>query len=123
MPRFKQLNAEYAKAPEVTRQRLYLETMQQVSNTSKVMVDARARATCCICRSTRSSVRPVLPPRLLLPLVMRRLHRASRPQPTRTKRHRNSRKHPRWNEGAAIRRHRGTAMSACAVTGRGADHA
>jgi len=42
--RFKQLNAEYAKAPEVTRQRLYLETMQQVySNTSKVMVDAKGQ--------------------------------------------------------------------------------
>ena len=64
MPRVsKQLNAEYAKAPEVTRQRLYLETMQQVySNTSKVMVDAKGRATCCICRSTRSSVRPVRRP-------------------------------------------------------------
>ena len=28
--RFKQINAEYAKAPEVTRSRMYLETMQQV---------------------------------------------------------------------------------------------
>jgi len=42
--RFKQLQVEYAKAPEVTRQRLYLETMQQVySNTSKVMVDAKGQ--------------------------------------------------------------------------------
>ncbi|HEX5804125.1 MAG TPA: FtsH protease activity modulator HflK [Azospira sp.] len=42
--RFKQLYAEYAKAPEVTRQRLYLETMQQVyANTSKVMVDAKGQ--------------------------------------------------------------------------------
>lgn len=40
--RFKQILAEYAKAPEVTRQRLYLETLQQVyTNTSKVMVDAK----------------------------------------------------------------------------------
>ena len=40
--RFKQVYAEYAKAPEVTRQRLYLDTMQQVlSNSSKVMVDAK----------------------------------------------------------------------------------
>ena len=40
--RFKQVVAEYAKAPEVTRQRLYLDTMQQVySSTSKVMVDAK----------------------------------------------------------------------------------
>ncbi len=40
--RFSKLYYEYAKAPEVTRQRLYLETMQQVfANTSKVMVDTR----------------------------------------------------------------------------------
>ncbi|MDD3353764.1 FtsH protease activity modulator HflK [Zoogloea sp.] len=43
--RFKQVYAEYAKAPEVTRQRLYLDTMQQVfSNTSKVMVDSRSNS-------------------------------------------------------------------------------
>ena len=42
--RFKQLLTEYTKAPEVTRQRLYLETMQQIySNTSKVMVDAKGQ--------------------------------------------------------------------------------
>ena len=42
--RFKQVQAEYAKAPEVTRQRMYLETMQQVySNTSKIMVDAKGQ--------------------------------------------------------------------------------
>jgi membrane protease subunit HflK len=41
--RFKQVLQEYNKAPEVTRNRMYLDTMQQVlSNTSKVMVDARA---------------------------------------------------------------------------------
>jgi len=40
--RFKQILAEYNKAPEVTRQRLYLETVQQVyANTSKVMIDAK----------------------------------------------------------------------------------
>ncbi|MEW6514274.1 MAG: FtsH protease activity modulator HflK [Pseudomonadota bacterium] len=40
--RFTKLYTEYAKAPEVTRQRLYLETMQQVyANTSKVMVDSK----------------------------------------------------------------------------------
>jgi len=40
--RFSKLYNEYAKAPEVTRQRLYLETMQQVfANTSKVIVDAK----------------------------------------------------------------------------------
>ena len=42
--RFRQLNTEYAKAPEVTRNRLYLETMQQVyANTSKVLVDAKGQ--------------------------------------------------------------------------------
>jgi membrane protease subunit HflK len=40
--RFKQILTEYSKAPEVTRQRMYLETMQQVyANTSKVMIDAK----------------------------------------------------------------------------------
>lgn len=38
--RFEQLLAEYGKAPEVTRKRLYLETMQTVlSNSNKVTVD------------------------------------------------------------------------------------
>ncbi len=38
--RFTQLMKEYQKAPEVTRERLYLETMESVlSNTSKVYVD------------------------------------------------------------------------------------
>jgi membrane protease subunit HflK len=41
--RFRLVLAEYAKAPAVTRERLYLETMQQImSSTSKVMIDARA---------------------------------------------------------------------------------
>jgi len=40
--RFKQILAEYSKAPEVTRSRMYLETIQQVySSTSKVMLDAK----------------------------------------------------------------------------------
>ena len=40
--RFTKLVTEYRKAPEVTRERLYLETMQQVySNVTKVMVDSR----------------------------------------------------------------------------------
>ncbi|MCK2094920.1 FtsH protease activity modulator HflK [Thauera aromatica] len=40
--RFSQVFAEYARAPQVTRERLYIETMQQVmSNTSKVMIDAK----------------------------------------------------------------------------------
>ncbi|WP_028115769.1 FtsH protease activity modulator HflK [Ferrimonas senticii] len=38
--RFNQLLPQYEAAPEVTRERLYLETMEQVySNTSKVMID------------------------------------------------------------------------------------
>jgi membrane protease subunit HflK len=42
--RFRQIQSEYAKAPEVTRQRMYLETMQQVySNTSKVLVDTKGQ--------------------------------------------------------------------------------
>jgi membrane protease subunit HflK len=41
--RFKQILVEYQKAPAVTRDRMYLETMQQIfSNTTKVMVDARS---------------------------------------------------------------------------------
>lgn len=41
--RFRQILVEYAKAPEVMRERMYLETMQQImSNTSKVMIDARS---------------------------------------------------------------------------------
>ncbi|AIN60496.1 FtsH protease activity modulator HflK [Pseudomonas soli] len=40
--RFTKLVAEYRKAPEVTRQRLYLDTMQEVySNSSKVLVTAK----------------------------------------------------------------------------------
>ena len=37
-------STEYQKAPAVTRDRLYIDTMQQVySNVSKVMVDSRSR--------------------------------------------------------------------------------
>jgi len=42
--RFRQIYTEYAKAPEVTRQRMYLDTMQQVfSNTSKVLIDTKGQ--------------------------------------------------------------------------------
>ena len=38
--RFRQVLAEYAKAPAVTRERMYLDTLQQIySSTSKVMLD------------------------------------------------------------------------------------
>ncbi len=41
--RFNQLVAEYNKAPEVTRKRLYLETMEEVyQNTNKIMVDSKS---------------------------------------------------------------------------------
>jgi modulator of FtsH protease HflK len=40
--RFKQVLVEYSKAPTVTRDRLYIDMMQQVlSNTSKIMVDQK----------------------------------------------------------------------------------
>lgn len=40
--RFKLVMSEYSKAPEVTRSRMYIETLQQVlSGTSKVLVDAK----------------------------------------------------------------------------------
>jgi len=41
--RFRQILVEYNKAPQVTRERLYLETVQQMlSSTSKILIDARA---------------------------------------------------------------------------------
>lgn len=42
--RFNSVVAEYAKAPQVTRQRMYLETMQQIyANTGKVFVDTKGQ--------------------------------------------------------------------------------
>jgi membrane protease subunit HflK len=44
--RFNQVVAEYAKAPGVTRDRMYIDTMQQIfSSTSKVMIDAKTATT------------------------------------------------------------------------------
>mgnify|MGYP000645621909 FL=1 len=41
--RFSQIYTEYSKAPQVTRQRMYLDTMQTVmNNTSKVLIDQKA---------------------------------------------------------------------------------
>jgi membrane protease subunit HflK len=41
--RFRQVLAEYSKAPAVTRTRLYLDTMQQVfANTTKLLIDTRS---------------------------------------------------------------------------------
>jgi membrane protease subunit HflK len=40
--RFRQVVAEYNKAPQVTRDRLYIEAMQQImSNTTKVLIDQK----------------------------------------------------------------------------------
>ena len=40
--RFEQILTQYNKAPEVTRQRLYLDAQEQImSNTSKVIVDQK----------------------------------------------------------------------------------
>jgi membrane protease subunit HflK len=40
--RFRAVYSEYAKAPQVTRDRMYLDTMQQIySNTTKILVDSR----------------------------------------------------------------------------------
>ncbi|MFL6564295.1 MAG: protease modulator HflK, partial [Burkholderiales bacterium] len=40
--RFKQVLTEYAKAPQVTRERIYIDTMREVlSSTSKIMMDYR----------------------------------------------------------------------------------
>jgi membrane protease subunit HflK len=41
--RFRQLLVEYTRAPAVTRERIYLETIQQImSSTSKVLIDAKS---------------------------------------------------------------------------------
>lgn len=40
--RFKSVLAEYQKAPQVTRERMYVDTMQQIyGNVTKIMVDSR----------------------------------------------------------------------------------
>ncbi|ATE58938.1 FtsH protease activity modulator HflK [Thauera sinica] len=41
--RFSQVLTEYRRAPDVTKERMYIETMQQVlTNTSKIMIDAKS---------------------------------------------------------------------------------
>ena len=54
--RFVQVYDEYKKAPEVTRQRIYLETMERLfGGTDKIILDSGTcggRASCPICRST-----------------------------------------------------------------------
>ena len=42
--RFRQIYTEYSKAPEVTRKRMYLDTMQEVfANTGKIMLDTKGQ--------------------------------------------------------------------------------
>jgi membrane protease subunit HflK len=86
--RFKSLLAEYQRAPQVTRDRLYIETMQQIyGNVTKVLVDSRRAPTCCSCRWTRSCSR--WPGR-------RRPRRPARPPPRRAAaRGRRRSAHPR----------------------------
>ena len=59
--RFLKIYEQYKKAPEVTRQRMYLETMERVlGGTDKIIIDSGgggAAASCPICRSTNSAVR------------------------------------------------------------------
>jgi len=41
--RFRQVATEYGRAPQITRERMYLETMQQIfSSVSKVMIDSKS---------------------------------------------------------------------------------
>jgi len=75
--RFRQIQGEYVKAPEVTRQRLYLETMQQVfANTSKVLIDAKGQGNLLylpldkLMHSAAAAV-PAAPPGEALPLAGR----------------------------------------------------
>ncbi len=52
--RFSAVLGEYSKAPEVTRKRLYLETMEQVLGDMDMIIldenDQRLRASCPTCR-------------------------------------------------------------------------
>ena len=54
--RFSKIYEEYKKAPDVTRKRMYLETMERMlGGTDKIILDSepgRLRASCPICRST-----------------------------------------------------------------------
>ncbi len=52
--RFTQILDQYQKAPDVTRERMYLETMERIMRgTDKVITDAGAVATAALCRSCR----------------------------------------------------------------------
>ena len=75
--RFKQVYAQYSKAPAVIRERMYLETMHRsIRIRPRCLWTTRAATTCCICRSTSwpsrlASVLPT-PPQPLPALLLRR---------------------------------------------------
>ena len=81
--RFNQVYAQYEKAPKVTRDRMYVDTMQQIfNNTTKVMVDNKSSNNLLYCRwiswrnePPRRRLRQ-LRPRLCSPLFL--LHLLSR---------------------------------------------
>ena len=55
--RFLQVYEQYKKAPDVTRQRMFLETMERVlGGTDKIILDSKraGRASCRTCRSISS---------------------------------------------------------------------
>jgi membrane protease subunit HflK len=75
--RFRSVLTEYQKAPAVTRDRLYIDTMAQVySNVSKVMVDSRNGSNLLylpldkLIQQTASSAAPVTPPAATPPETM-----------------------------------------------------
>ena len=56
--RFTQILGEYEKAPGVTRERLYIETLEEILRTRpRCSSTPKAATTCCICRSISSSQR------------------------------------------------------------------
>ena len=58
--RFLKIYDQYKKAPDVTRERMYLETMERVlGGTDKIILDSGqgGRALCLICRSVKSPER------------------------------------------------------------------
>jgi membrane protease subunit HflK len=78
--RFRQVLVEYAKAPAVTRERIYIETMQQVlSSTSKVMMDYRGGGISSTCRSTGCCRAPPRLPAAMPPRRRASLRRTPRP--------------------------------------------
>lgn len=84
--RFQQVLAEYQKAPGVTRDRMYLETMQQIfSSASKVMIDAKGGSNLLylpldklIAQAAALDAKAAPPPAVLPPEAAEGAHRDSR---------------------------------------------